>query len=132
MDQAQARRVHGNEQCGMSLGRLSRLWNFYEKLRDQVLEFDPAIPQTPGFANKGGFAYRPRTDDDGDLAHPSQRPHRPDGETPHDLALSSGVAVTTVWRQPVPSVERHGLCVVAGRQHTTRSPSRCAVSFADA
>lgn len=52
---------------GMSPAKLSRLRNFYRKLRDQVLEFDPAIPPKPGFANKGGFAYRPRTDDDGDL-----------------------------------------------------------------
>lgn len=52
---------------GMDSGRLSRLPGFYELLKDQVLEFDPDLPSQPGFAKHGGFALRPRTDEDGDL-----------------------------------------------------------------
>lgn len=54
---------------GMSDATLTRLRNFYKKLRDEdlVLEFDPEIPPEPGLSNKGGFAYRPRRPEDGDL-----------------------------------------------------------------
>lgn len=54
---------------GMSDDKLRRLRSFYRKLRNDnvVLEFDPAIPPIPGVSNKGGFAYRPRVDSDGEL-----------------------------------------------------------------
>ncbi|ASR84567.1 immunity repressor [Rhodococcus phage Alatin] len=54
---------------GMDKGELVRLRNFYQKLmeEDSVLEFDPNIPGTPGFAKLGGFALRPREEEDGDL-----------------------------------------------------------------
>ncbi|UYP18755.1 XRE family transcriptional regulator [Rhodococcus sp. Z13] len=52
---------------GMDRVKLTRLRGFYAKLRDHVLEFDPFIPPQPGVANRGGFAYRPRLDSDGDL-----------------------------------------------------------------
>lgn len=54
---------------GMTADKLNRLRSFYRKLRQDnvVLEFDPAIAPIPGVSSKGGFAYRPRTEADGDL-----------------------------------------------------------------
>lgn len=54
---------------GMSNDKLNRLKSFYKKLRDEnlVVEFDPDIPPIEGVANKGGFAFRERTPEDGDL-----------------------------------------------------------------
>ncbi len=54
---------------GMSKDKLSRLRSFYRKLREDnvVLEYDPNIPPEEGFANKGGFALRPRHGRDGNL-----------------------------------------------------------------
>lgn len=52
---------------GMDKIKLGRLRGFYNKLRDHVIEFDPEIPPQPGFANRGGFALRPREEADGDL-----------------------------------------------------------------
>ncbi len=54
---------------GMSADKLNRLRSFYRKLReeDSVVEFDPAIPPTPGVSNKGGWAFRQRLPEDGDL-----------------------------------------------------------------
>jgi transcriptional regulator with XRE-family HTH domain len=53
----------------MSQDKLKRLRSFYRKLRDEnvVVEFDPAIPPTPGVSNKGGWAFRERLPADGDL-----------------------------------------------------------------
>lgn len=54
---------------GMNDEALKRLRSWYRKLRDEnvVLEFDPDIPPIAGVSSQGGFAYRPRTPDDGDL-----------------------------------------------------------------
>ncbi|WP_458682268.1 helix-turn-helix domain-containing protein [Prescottella equi] len=54
---------------GMSDDKLSRLRAFYKRLRDAdvVVEFDPSLPPIKGVSNKGGFALRPRTDEDDDL-----------------------------------------------------------------
>ncbi|GAB4584436.1 XRE family transcriptional regulator [Nocardia sp. IFM 10818] len=54
---------------GMSAEKLTKLRNFYKKLRDEnvVVEFDPALPPEPGVSSVGGFAYRPRAAEDGDL-----------------------------------------------------------------
>lgn len=54
---------------GMSEDKLRRLWHFYKRLEDndEVVEFDPSIPPTPGVSKVGGFAYRPRKNSDGDL-----------------------------------------------------------------
>lgn len=52
---------------GMSEDKLSRLRSFYEKLRDQVVEFDPEIPPEDGVSVAGGFAFRKRRKSDGDL-----------------------------------------------------------------
>lgn len=46
---------------------LGRLRGFYAKLRDHVLEFDPNIPPEPGVSKHGGWAFRPRRPEDGDL-----------------------------------------------------------------
>ncbi|ATL70741.1 hypothetical protein [Nocardia terpenica] len=53
---------------GMSAEKLKRLRGFYRKLHSEnvVLEFDPNIPPSPGIGI-GGFAYRARTPEDGDL-----------------------------------------------------------------
>ncbi|OHT67787.1 repressor [Mycobacteroides chelonae] len=53
----------------MSPIKLSRLRSFYRKLRDQnlVLEYDPSIAPIKGVSNKGGWAYRDRVAEDGDL-----------------------------------------------------------------
>lgn len=52
----------------MSEYKLARLRSFYRKLREEnlVVEFDPNIPPSPGIKH-GGFAYRDRTPEDGDL-----------------------------------------------------------------
>jgi transcriptional regulator with XRE-family HTH domain len=54
---------------GMTEDQLQRLRSFYRKLRkgNLVVEFDPNIPPIPGVSNKGGWAYRERLPDDGDL-----------------------------------------------------------------
>lgn len=54
---------------GMSDDKLRRLRNWYAKLREEnvVLEFGPEIPPIEGVSNKGGFAYRERRPEDGDL-----------------------------------------------------------------
>jgi hypothetical protein len=52
---------------GLTQASIDRLPGFYRLLTEQVLEFDPAIPPQPGFANKGGFALRARTDADAGL-----------------------------------------------------------------
>ncbi len=54
---------------GMSEDKLQRLRSFYRKLREDsvVLEFDPNIPSVPGISRKGGWAYRERLPEDGDL-----------------------------------------------------------------
>ncbi|ASR77180.1 transcriptional repressor [Mycobacterium phage MyraDee] len=54
---------------GMSEDKLKRLRTFYRKLRDDnlVLEYDPSLPPEPGVSNKGGFAFRRRAPEDGDL-----------------------------------------------------------------
>ena len=52
---------------GMSEETLGRLRGFYERLRNQVLEFDPNIPPIPGVSSQGGWRYVPRTAEDGDL-----------------------------------------------------------------
>jgi len=54
---------------GMSADKLKRLRTFYRNIRENnlVLEFDPAIPPQPGVSRRGGWAYRPRTPEDGDL-----------------------------------------------------------------
>ena len=51
---------------GMSEEKLSLLKSFYERLRDQVVEFDPDLPPSDG-VGIGGFAYRRRLGSDGDL-----------------------------------------------------------------
>ncbi|KZM68859.1 hypothetical protein [Nocardia terpenica] len=54
---------------GMTADKLTKLRNFYKKLREQnvVVEFDPSLPPEPGVSSVGGFAYRPREASDGDL-----------------------------------------------------------------
>lgn len=52
---------------GMDKVTLGRLRGFYRKLTDQVLEFDPNIPPIPRVSSRGGWAYRPRRPEDGDL-----------------------------------------------------------------
>lgn len=54
---------------GMSFDKLQRLRRWYKFMREEnvVLEFDPEIPPNPGVSNRGGFAYRPRVESDGDL-----------------------------------------------------------------
>ncbi|QBP29972.1 immunity repressor [Mycobacterium phage Connomayer] len=52
---------------GMDELKLKRLRGFYNKLRDHVLEFDPTIPPEEGVSKAGGWAYRPRRPEDGDL-----------------------------------------------------------------
>lgn len=44
-----------------------RLSRWYDLMEDKVLEFDPNLPPVPGEFRYGGFAYRERTPDDGDL-----------------------------------------------------------------
>ena len=54
---------------GMSEDKLQRLRSFYRKLRENnlVVEFDPNIPPIPGISYRGGWAYRGRLPEDGDL-----------------------------------------------------------------
>lgn len=54
---------------GMSQQKLKRLQSWWRMLkeRDVVLEFDPELPPEPGVSLYGGFAYRKRTEKDGDL-----------------------------------------------------------------
>ncbi|QFG10443.1 transcriptional repressor [Mycobacterium phage Anthony] len=54
---------------GMDQIALTRLRNFYKKLREKslVVEFDPNLPPEKGVSSKGGWAYRERTNDDDDL-----------------------------------------------------------------
>ncbi|WP_425298860.1 helix-turn-helix domain-containing protein [Nocardia cyriacigeorgica] len=54
---------------GMSEDKLKRLRSWYTKLRHEnvVLEFDPAIPPITGVSRGGGFAYRPRLPEDGEM-----------------------------------------------------------------
>lgn len=54
---------------GMSEDKRQRLRAFYTHLREEnvVLEYDPTIPPIPGVSNKGGWAFRGRVPDDGDL-----------------------------------------------------------------
>lgn len=65
-DHAEFRATGG---VGMSDDKLSRLRGFYKKLRDEhlVIEYDPAIPPTPGVSVKGGWAFRKRRKADEDL-----------------------------------------------------------------
>lgn len=51
---------------GMGFVKLSALRGFYERLRGEVVEFDPGLPPSEGIS-VGGFAYRPRLGSDGDL-----------------------------------------------------------------
>ena len=51
---------------GMDFVKLSSLRGFYQRLEDQVVEFDPALPPSDGIS-EGGFAYRERLESDGDL-----------------------------------------------------------------
>ena len=54
---------------GMSDDKLKRLRTWWKKMRekDLVVEFDPTLPPIKGVAPHGGFAYLPRTVEDGDL-----------------------------------------------------------------
>lgn len=54
---------------GMSEDKIRRLkaWWKYLRYNDVVLEFDPAIPPTPGVAPYGGFRYVQRNDADENL-----------------------------------------------------------------
>ena len=53
----------------MSQDKLKRLRAFYRQVRKDnvVLEYDPDLPPQPGFAIKGGFMFRLRQAQDGDL-----------------------------------------------------------------
>ena len=51
---------------GMDYTKLALLKGFYERLRDQVVEFDPDLAASEDIS-VGGFAYRERLDSDGDL-----------------------------------------------------------------
>lgn len=54
---------------GMDYDKLQRLRGFYKKLRNNnlVVEFDPNIPPIRGVSSQGGWAYRERSPEDGDL-----------------------------------------------------------------
>lgn len=64
-DHAEYRATSGE---GMSRNKLYQLHLWYRRLRDEdiVLEFSPDIPPSE-FTKYGGFAYRPRTESDGNL-----------------------------------------------------------------
>lgn len=49
--------------------KLRRLRTWYQMLRDEdlIVEFDPNLPPEPGISSVGGFTYRRRTPEDGDL-----------------------------------------------------------------
>jgi hypothetical protein len=50
----------------MGFVKLNLLKGFYDRLKAQVVEFDPALPPSEGIS-EGGFAYRQRVESDGDL-----------------------------------------------------------------
>ncbi len=54
---------------GMSEDKLNRLrsWLNFMRENNYVLEFDPELPPEPGVAPYGGFAYRKRRKQDGNL-----------------------------------------------------------------
>ncbi|PND57740.1 Repressor-like immunity protein [Mycobacterium sp. ENV421] len=54
---------------GMSEGKLKLLESWWRKLREGnlVVEFDPNFPPEKGVSPYGGFAYRERIPEDGDL-----------------------------------------------------------------
>ncbi|AVR77395.1 hypothetical protein SEA_SAMSCHEPPERS_83 [Mycobacterium phage SamScheppers] len=54
---------------GITADNMRRLRSFWKRLRDKglVVEYDPALPPTPGLSKLGGWAYRPREPRDGDL-----------------------------------------------------------------
>lgn len=54
---------------GMSDDKIKRLESWWRKLRDEniVVEFDPSFPPERGVSPYGGFAYRKRIPEDGDL-----------------------------------------------------------------
>ncbi|KAF0847790.1 helix-turn-helix domain-containing protein [Nocardia caishijiensis] len=53
---------------GMAEYKLDRLRGFYGRLREGfVVEFDPDLPPERRVSNKGGWAYRERLPEDGDL-----------------------------------------------------------------
>ncbi|MGE2735034.1 hypothetical protein [Mycolicibacterium vaccae] len=54
---------------GMSEDKIRRLESWWRKLRDDnlVVEFDPNLPPEKGVSPHGGFAYRHRIPEDGDL-----------------------------------------------------------------
>ncbi|AXK86575.1 hypothetical protein SAMN05421776_1179 [Nocardia farcinica] len=54
---------------GMSEARIKRLRTFYRKLIENnwVVEYDPNLPPVEGVSSKGGWAYRPREEKDGNL-----------------------------------------------------------------
>lgn len=52
---------------GMSFDKVNRLRGFYKRLENEVLEFDPNLPPIEGVSPAGGWAYRPRTPEDGNL-----------------------------------------------------------------
>jgi hypothetical protein len=52
--------------AGMGFVKLNLLKGFYDRLKAQVVEFDPALPPSEGIS-EGGFAYRERVESDGDL-----------------------------------------------------------------
>ncbi|QIS16474.1 XRE family transcriptional regulator [Nocardia arthritidis] len=56
----------GKGMQGYKLDRL-RWWHRYLRENNVVLEFDPEIPAIDGVSPGGGFAYRPRQEEDGDL-----------------------------------------------------------------
>jgi hypothetical protein len=53
-------------ESGMSYRKLEDLRRFYLRMSDRVIEFDPDLPPSEG-VSVGGFAYRPRLPEDGDL-----------------------------------------------------------------
>lgn len=54
---------------GMPEEKIVRLRGFLRKLREEnlILEYDPNIPPIEGVSKTGGFAFRPRKPQDGDL-----------------------------------------------------------------
>ncbi|PPJ08748.1 hypothetical protein C5E51_16410 [Nocardia nova] len=60
-------RATGGE--GMTDNQLNRLRGFYSKLRNNntIVEFDPELPPEHGVSTSGGWAYRPRSEEDGQL-----------------------------------------------------------------
>lgn len=52
---------------GMPEDKLQRLRSWYKRMETHVLEFDPSIPPEDGVSVFGGWAYRSRLPEDGDL-----------------------------------------------------------------